>query len=120
MIRFQLSARHKILKCDWLNTTVDCRATQEATSHGIGQTQNLEMRLVKHNRGLSSYTRSYKPWNLVWYKQFDTRSEAFKLEQELKKIKSRLGIIKFITENPCVEGSENLQICDLLDFRESS
>jgi putative endonuclease len=86
----------------------------------IGQTQNLEMRLVKHNRGLSSYTRSYKPWNLVWYKQFDTRSEAFKLEQELKKIKSRLGIIKFITENPCVEGSENLQICDLLDFRESS
>jgi putative endonuclease len=86
----------------------------------IGQSQNLGKRLEKHNRGLSSYTKSYRPWNLVWCTHFSSRSEAFKLEQELKKIKSRIGIIKFITENPCVAGSENLQICDLLDFRESS
>jgi putative endonuclease len=86
----------------------------------IGQTQNLGKRLEKHNHGLSSYTKNYLPWNLVWHKQFNSRSEAFKLEQELKKIKSRIGLIKYMTENSCVAGSENLQICDLLDFRESS
>jgi hypothetical protein len=39
--------------------------------------------------------KSYRPWNLVWCKQFNSRSEAFKLEQELKQFKSRIGVIKF-------------------------
>lgn len=42
------------------------------------------------------------------------------MEQQLKKLKSRLRLIRHMEENPCVPGSENLQISNLLDFRESS
>jgi cell shape-determining protein MreC len=57
---------------------------------------------------------------LVWFGCFETRKETFRLEQKLKNLKSRLRIIHFIKSNPVVAGSENLQIEDLLDFRESS
>jgi putative endonuclease len=86
----------------------------------IGQTNDFERRYSDHNKGFSKSTSRYAPWNLVWITSLDDRKSAFKLEQELKSLKSRLRIIKYITENPCVPGSENLQIFDLVDFRESS
>jgi putative endonuclease len=86
----------------------------------IGQTNDFERRFSDHNKGFSKSTSRYAPWNLVWIANVDDRKLAFRLEQELKSLKSRLRIMKYITENPYVPGSENLQICDLLDFRESS
>jgi putative endonuclease len=86
----------------------------------IGQTSDFERRFSDHNKGFSKSTSRYRPWNLVWITSLDDRKSAFKLEQELKSLKSRIRIIKYITENPCVPGSENQQICDLVDFRESS
>ena len=86
----------------------------------FGQTQNINTRLENHNKGRSKYTAKYTPWNLVWFKTFETRKEAFALEQQLKKMKSRKKIIAHITENPCVPRSENIQISDLTYFRESS
>ena len=86
----------------------------------IGQTQNVIARLEKHNNGFSKYTSKFTPWNLVWVKVLNTRKEAFKLEQSLKKLKSRQRVIYMMKENPCIPGSENIQISDLIDFRESS
>ena len=86
----------------------------------IGQTQDISIRFKKHNKGLSKYTSKFTPWNLIWFKELKYRKEAYAFEQHLKKMKSRQKIIKLITENPCVPGSENLQISDLIDFRESS
>jgi putative endonuclease len=85
-----------------------------------GQTQNLTKRILEHNSGKSNYTSKGIPWNLVWYKKFETRKEAFAFEQKLKKLKSRKRLIRLIEESQVVDGSENLQISNLLDFREST
>ena len=86
----------------------------------IGQTQNIKNRLTKHNMGHSKSTKPYAPWNIVWFTPVDSRSKAVKLERKLKNLKSRRKIILYIDENPCVPGSENVQISDLIHFRESS
>jgi putative endonuclease len=86
----------------------------------IGQTQNLENRFDEHNSGKSKYTSKDAPWNLVWYGVVGTRKESYGLEQQIKSFKSRKRIIKHIEDNQVGSGSENLQISNLLDFRESS
>jgi putative endonuclease len=86
----------------------------------IGQTQNLEKRFAEHNSGKSKYTSKDAPWNLVWLTILDSRKESYGLEQKLKGFKSRQRIIKYMEENQVGSGSENLQIANLLDFRESS
>jgi putative endonuclease len=65
----------------------------------IGQTQNLCDRLKKHNKGYSKYTKRFGPWVLFWAISFESRREAFKLEQKLKKKKSRTLVEKFMNEN---------------------
>jgi putative endonuclease len=86
----------------------------------IGQTQDLNTRFKEHNEGKSSYTAKHTPWNAVWYCTLSSRSEAFRLEQKLKSFKSRARLNKYMSENPCIGGSENFQISDLINFREST
>ncbi len=50
-----------------------------------GQTDNLEKRLTRHNAGHGKYTKKGIPWTLAWSKQVESRSEAIKLEQTIKK-----------------------------------
>ena len=64
----------------------------------IGQTQDLNKRLEKHNKGYSKYTKPYRPWKLIWYKVFELREDAFQLEQKLKAFKSRQKLIDFISK----------------------
>jgi len=65
----------------------------------IGQTENLEERLKRHNQGRNLSTRAYIPWKLKWWKEFETRSEAIKTEKRLKGIKKRGSLEKFINDN---------------------
>jgi putative endonuclease len=55
----------------------------------VGQTEDLEIRLTKHNEGGSKYTSSKIPWDLVYFEEFDTRSESVRREREIKSKKSR-------------------------------
>ncbi|MBC8453406.1 MAG: GIY-YIG nuclease family protein [Chloroflexi bacterium] len=55
----------------------------------IGSTQNIETRLTQHNAGYSKSTRSHRPWKLIHFEQFGTRSEAVIREKLLKSWKSR-------------------------------
>jgi putative endonuclease len=59
----------------------------------------LERRLSHHNKGYSTYTKKYRPWKLIWYQELETRKEAYQTEQHLKKLKSRLRIVKHIENN---------------------
>ena len=65
----------------------------------IGQTENLESRVVQHNKGKNLSTKAYIPYLLKWWKELESRSEAVLLEQKLKGIKKRAGIEKFVSEN---------------------
>ena len=72
---------------------------QESKRYYIGQTENLEVRIKRHNQGRNLSTRAYIPWNLKWWKEFNTRTEAVKLERTLKGIKKRAGLERFVIEN---------------------
>ena len=50
----------------------------------IGSTASLNNRLKLHNSGKIKSTKGYKPWRLLEYYEFDTRSEAVKYEKFLK------------------------------------
>lgn len=54
-----------------------------------GSTNNLERRLEEHNTGQSIYTKSTRPFVLVYYEKYSTRSEAMKREKEFKTGKGR-------------------------------
>jgi putative endonuclease len=65
----------------------------------VGTTQNLEERLERHNQGRSKYTRNFRPWELVHFEEYPTRSEAMKREYAIKRRKSQ-EYIKAVVENP--------------------
>jgi len=55
----------------------------------VGQTQDLEKRLQDHCNSRSGFTKSVKDWKLVYFEEFETRSESVQREVEIKKKKSR-------------------------------
>ena len=50
----------------------------------IGHTSDVENRLKQHNKGRSQSTKFYKPFTMVYEERFNTKSEAFKREQQIK------------------------------------
>ncbi len=63
--------------------------SQADGSYYIGSTQNLQNRIERHNQGRSKYTKSKRPWNLVYSEEYPDRSRAVQRENEIKKRKSR-------------------------------
>ncbi len=61
-----------------------------------GQTKNIDKRFVKHNKGHSAATKAGIPWQLKKVVEFETKSEALKAENWIKKMKSRRVIEQII------------------------
>ena len=58
-----------------------------------GVTKDLENRLKKHNQGIASkYTRSRLPVEVAAVQQNLTKSEAYKIEYQIKKLPARMKI----------------------------
>jgi len=55
----------------------------------IGTTQNLDERIIRHNQGQSKYTKTKRPWKLVYNEEHPNRSSAMKREYALKRRKSK-------------------------------
>ncbi|WP_144605985.1 GIY-YIG nuclease family protein [Algoriphagus algorifonticola] len=51
----------------------------------VGLTSDLEARLHRHNSGYGRTTKPYIPFELIFQKEFSTRSEAREFEKYLKK-----------------------------------
>jgi putative endonuclease len=51
--------------------------------------QTPEKRVERHNKRITSSTRTGIPWTLVFFKSFDTKREAIQFEIFLKKQKNR-------------------------------
>ena len=52
--------------------------------HYFGYTSDLQKRLLYHNSGLSTYTKKYMPWELIYFEEFDSRTDAIKREKFFK------------------------------------
>ena len=64
----------------------------------VGQSNNLDERLMSHLSGISRYTSIAKDWKMVYHEQFSSRTDALKRENEIKKKKSR-KYIEWLTKN---------------------
>lgn len=51
-----------------------------------GSTENLEARLIKHNKGDVKSTKDRRPLIIHFYEMFSTRGEAFRREQYYKSV----------------------------------
>ncbi len=70
-----------------------------ADRYYIGQCADLKSRLQAHNEKSTPSTAHLKDWQLVFFETCATRSDAMRLEQTIKRKKSRKSIQRFIT-NP--------------------
>ena len=63
----------------------------------VGQCDDLDKRMSKHNDGFSKYTSSKRPLRLVYFELVASRTDALRREKQIKKMKSRVyieGLIK--------------------------
>lgn len=64
----------------------------------IGSANNINKRLIDHNKGYSRYTKGRGPFRLVYKEDYKTLSEAKKREYYLKSLKSKIAIEKLIKQ----------------------
>ena len=62
----------------------------------IGSSEDPKRRLHYHHSIEKGYTAQYRPWNLVFVKEFLSKSLAQKAERKIKSWKSRLMIERLI------------------------
>ena len=53
----------------------------------IGQTNNLQDRLRRHNSGEIKSTRNRRPLRIIYSEEYKTRAESLRREKYLKKLK---------------------------------
>lgn len=63
----------------------------------IGQTNDLENRIKRHNAGYERYTSPFRPWKIVLSLPKPSRSEAMALEKKLKNL-NRTKLEAFIAK----------------------
>jgi putative endonuclease len=60
----------------------------------VGFINNLERRLNEHNKGFSTYSKKYKPWEVIYSEIYDTKEDAVKREKYLKSASGRRLVLK--------------------------
>jgi putative endonuclease len=65
-----------------------------------GQSDDLDRRMEEHNRGKTPFLATGMPWHLVYSKEFNSRTEAIKLEKFIKK----RGAARFLKDNNIISG----------------
>jgi len=66
--------------------------------HYIGQTNDLDSRMIRHNSNRSKFTKGKGPWELISSIKLTSRSEALKLERKLKRMKNPKKAIAFLNK----------------------
>ena len=63
----------------------------------IGHTSDIAKRIQRHNKGYTRSTKAFRPWELVYSEEYETKSEAVKREYYLKRMKSKNYIKELIS-----------------------
>ena len=61
-----------------------------------GSTNNLQRRLIEHNRGQTKSTRQKGKWNLIYKEEYQTNLEAKRREKMIKSYKGGNAFKKLI------------------------
>ena len=70
--------------------------SEKDNAHYVGQTKNMERRLLKHNRGEVRSTRHRTPLKFIISVTCKTRADALKVERYLKSLKSQKAVINWM------------------------
>lgn len=54
-----------------------------------GSCKDLKKRVSDHNQGKSRFTRTKRPWKLIYYEAFENKTDALREEKFLKTGKGR-------------------------------
>jgi len=68
------------------------------TKYYIGCTNNLNRRLLEHNKGYNVSTSKHKPWIVVHFEKFNNQSEAYAREKEIKSYKGGNAFKKLLSK----------------------
>jgi len=69
--------------------TVYILYSEDFGKHYTGFTSDLAQRLVSHNKLGKDWTAKYRPWILIYTKEFDDKAKALSYEKWLKSGKGR-------------------------------
>jgi len=58
----------------------------------VGNTNNLQNRLLRHNNNESKATKGKGPWKLMYQEEYPTRSQTVKREIFFKTLKGRIEL----------------------------
>ena len=67
-----------------------------------GHTSDLDERLKSHNSTQNKYTRGKGPWKLAGYVETESKGEAMKLENRLKRMKNPKRALVWLERNGSV------------------
>ncbi|MBI9038166.1 MAG: GIY-YIG nuclease family protein [Bacteroidales bacterium] len=73
--------------------------SHQTDKYYIGHTNNLSDRLRKHNTNHKGFTGKANDWQIVFLEKFNSKSEAFVRERQVKKWKNRQRIEKLISND---------------------
>jgi len=59
--------------------------SEKMQKHYVGQTNNIEKRIERHNLQKEKSTKYGTPWKLIYSEKLPTRSEAMLKEKQIKK-----------------------------------
>jgi putative endonuclease len=58
--------------------------SEKTNKYYTGSTQNVSERLKEHNAGKSKSTQGGVPWDLVYFREYGSRTEAVHAEKQIK------------------------------------
>ena len=67
-----------------MNYTVYILFSEKFNKHYTGYTSDLAVRLLSHNEFGHGWTAKYRPWKLIFTKEFENKKEAILFEKWLK------------------------------------
>ena len=67
-----------------MNYTVYILFSKTFNKHYTGFTSNIEQRMISHNELGKDWTAKYRPWKIIYTKNFESKTEALKHEKWLK------------------------------------
>ncbi len=78
-----------------MDYTVYILYSQKRSRYYVGQTDDIEKRLIRHNNCLVPSTKYGAPWVLIFTAEVNNRSEALILERKIKK----RGAERYLNDN---------------------
>ncbi|SMO52117.1 putative endonuclease [Saccharicrinis carchari] len=72
--------------------------SQSKDRYYIGSCADIKKRIDRHNAGATPSTKPHRPWTVVYSEVFPNKSDAFKREIYIKRMKSRKYIEKLILD----------------------